>query len=138
VSIDNGNSGLYTITISGNIVEIISTISNAVFTLAAVLGTTWRTIVIDNQVEEVPIVINSIEFLKEVGNPCANTLVKVTTSVLATKYSIDGGVQVVNTFNPFTYKQEEQVKHYKFLLQILQLQLRLLKPQWFLLLETFL
>jgi hypothetical protein len=105
VSIDNGNSGLYTITISGNIVEIISTISNAVFTLAAVLGTTWRTIVIDNQVEEVPIVINSIEFLKEVGNPCANTLVKVTTSVLATKYSIDGGVQVVNTFNPFSYIQ---------------------------------
>jgi hypothetical protein len=103
ISLDNGNSGLYDLTISAGIITITSTISNAVFTLASFIGDSWRTVEIENNVEPVPIAITNTTFSTEVANACGKVKINVTTNVLATDYYVDNVHTAGNVLNPFIY-----------------------------------
>lgn len=102
LTIDYQSSGLYTFSIINNTVTIQATTISSIFT---VISNTTSTVVptITNTTDIAPIKIVEAKPVKNSTNPCGSVDYNITTSILATQYSLDGVNFIPNTDNPFTF-----------------------------------
>jgi hypothetical protein len=102
----NGNGlGIYTIDFSGSDTVIITHPTDGFFDNGDIDNSTSGAIVVVSIVDEpdvAPIDFVDTSFA-ETTDPCNNVKVVVETSVLATIYRINGGADIPNTFNPFSF-----------------------------------
>jgi len=103
ISLDYNGSGLYSITITGNIVTIYANQDNVVFSVFTNNTSGRISTTITNEVVAPTIEISALTYSEATTDPTNNVKVSVTTSELATSVSSPVVIDP-NTLNPFTFE----------------------------------